>query len=142
MGRICLVCKEYKEAEFFTPFKEGKNGLYPHCKNCRVFSSKRQWIDKTYPKKIFDRAKTRASRKGLEFSISLEDIIIPDVCPVLKTKMETPSIDRIDSSKGYIKGNIRIISNRANMLKNNATLEEMRLIVADLEVVSVGRVTE
>lgn len=45
----------------------------------------------------------------------------------------SPSIDRIDPTKGYIKGNIAVISWRANMLKNNMTVEEARLLLAYLE---------
>ena len=86
-----------------------------------------------YPK-IYDRAKTRATRKGREFNIEIEDIVIPDLCPVFGVPLveETeyaPSIDRIDSSKGYIKGNIQIISRRANLLKNNATIEELEMVI-------------
>ena len=44
-----------------------------------------------------------------------------------------PSLDRIDSSKGYIVGNISVISLRANMLKNNATLNELKMIVKWLD---------
>ena len=62
----------------------------------------------------------------------MEDIVIPEKCPVFLVPIEVPSIDRIDPSKGYIPGNVRIISMRANMLKSDATLEEMDLIVADL----------
>lgn len=137
MGRTCRRCLQYKEAGHFTPFKKGKNGLYPYCKQCRITDSQKQWIAKTLEKRIYDRAKSRATRKGLAFSISPEEIEIPVICPVLKTPIDKPSIDRIDSSKGYIPGNIRIISNRANMLKNNATIEELRLILQDL--VEIGR---
>lgn len=64
-----------------------------------------------------------------------------DICPVfnflLRWENDTnkgggvfnsPSLDRIDPNKGYIKGNTRIISFKANTIKNNATLEELQLI--------------
>ena len=44
-----------------------------------------------------------------------------------------PSLDRIDNSKGYVPGNIAVISMRANMIKNNATLAELKAIVAYIE---------
>ena len=84
---------------------------------------------------MWSRAKYRAKQKGLEFNITKEDIIIPDTCPLLGTPMESPSLDRIDSSKGYIKGNVWVISNRANTLKNDATLSELKLLVERLEEV-------
>jgi hypothetical protein len=86
-------------------------------------------------------AKDRARRKGLAFNLDLVDIIIPRVCPVLgivlrKAKKQcddhSPSLDRIIPALGYIKGNVRVISYRANVLKNNATLEEFLLVVKDV----------
>jgi hypothetical protein len=85
-------------------------------------------------------AKRRAKVKRLEFNIDKEDIVIPEVCPVLglklvrgtgKTHACSPSLDRIDPSKGYVKGNVRVISYRANQLKSDATLEELELILSD-----------
>lgn len=67
------------------------------------------------------------------------DIVIPDVCPVLGVKLEkgresgtdnSPSLDRIVPALGYVPGNIRIISNRANRIKNDSTPEELALILA------------
>jgi hypothetical protein len=84
---------------------------------------------------IWCRAKQNSKEKGLEFNISVEDIIIPSHCPYLNIPLLTEqsshhsksyySIDRIDSSKGYIKGNIQIISYMANTMKNNATNEQL-----------------
>jgi hypothetical protein len=43
------------------------------------------------------------------------------------------SLDRIDSSKGYIKGNVWVISLRANRIKNDSTPQELRLIADKVE---------
>jgi hypothetical protein len=72
----------------------------------------------------------------------MDDLDIPEYCPVLGCKLKlgygkklysSPSIDRIDNSKGYIKGNVRVISHRANQLKSNMSVEEARLVLKDLE---------
>ena len=94
--------------------------------------------------KIWCSAKKRAKAKGLDFNIELEDIPeIPKYCPVLGIEIKSnttnapldssPSLDRIDSSKGYIKGNVRIISNRANRIKADATVGELRKVLEDYE---------
>jgi hypothetical protein len=46
------------------------------------------------------------------------------------------SLDRIVPELGYVKGNIAVISNRANSLKSNATLEELERLCAWLKSVS------
>jgi hypothetical protein len=74
------------------------------------------------------------------FNIKPQDILIPEICPVLGIPMtsgpkllpSSSSLDRIDSKKGYIKGNIQVISHRANTLKSNATLKELELVIAHL----------
>ena len=87
-------------------------------------------------------ARKRAKEKGLEFSITADDISIPDICPVLGIPLfsgqskwcdNSPSLDRIDNLKGYTKENIAVISLRANQLKNDGTLEELKLIVEYVE---------
>lgn len=87
-------------------------------------------------------ARKRAKKKNIECSINIEDIFIPDFCPVLKIPIifgrgkrldNSPSIDRIDNTKGYTKENICVISFRANALKNNATIEELMAIVNYME---------
>lgn len=133
-GRVCKKCGIWKPRSEFHAHAMCKGGMNTVCKECRKTVSKNQWKNKTYIQKIYDRAKTRATRKGREFNIEIEDIVIPDLCPVFGVPLveETeyaPSIDRIDSSKGYIKGNIQIISRRANLLKNNATIEELEMVI-------------
>ena len=103
------------------------------CKKCRQPVSRENHANTPREKRLWSAAKSRANRKGREFSIELSDIVIPDTCPVLGTPMVGPSLDRIDSSKGYVKGNVRVISKRANTLKNNATIEELELVLKDLK---------
>lgn len=90
-------------------------------------------------------AKGRAKRRGYEFTIELSDITVPDKCPVLGIALysnrgkgtrqsdNSPTLDRVDNSKGYIKGNVQVISWKANQLKSNGTLDEFRALVKWLE---------
>lgn len=92
-------------------------------------------------KLLWSNLKASAQKRNIPFSLSLADmdeIGIPILCPILgiplyfhKNKVEDNSIsvDRIDSTKGYCLDNIIVISYRANKLKSDASLEEMRKIV-------------
>lgn len=89
---------------------------------------------------LYYSAKTRAKKSGLEFTISIYDIEVPLACPVLGLKLEksttgkrvdsSPSLDRIDNSKGYTKDNTRVISWRANKLKSDASIEELEAVLS------------
>jgi hypothetical protein len=91
---------------------------------------------KTKPERnMWLQARKRAANKGLEFTIDVEDIVLPTVCPYLGIELkvntgkgfqpDSYSLDRIDSSKGYVKGNIGVISNMANSMKRDATPEQL-----------------
>ena len=83
-------------------------------------------------KEMLIRNKARAKRKGIIFTITLEDIPeIPTHCPVLKTPMFMPSLDRLIPGLGYIPGNVRVISQRANRIKADATIEELERVLSD-----------
>lgn len=99
-------------------------------------SWKKEYFEYKPQKRLIWAAKKRAKEKGLDFNITEDDIIIPEKCPYLKTKFSynaprgsdrrtVITLDRIDSSKGYIKGNIEVISHLANTMKSNATQEEL-----------------
>ena len=88
------------------------------------------------PKKtLLGSSKQRAKRCEIEFSLQEEDLIIPDVCPYLgipltsirgKGRQQTNlSLDRIDSTKGYVPGNVQVISDLANRMKQEATPEQL-----------------
>jgi hypothetical protein len=93
---------------------------------------------KTY---LCARARQRGRRRGFEATITPSDLIWPSHCPVLGVELDYPehsgmrgtqhaqpnwpSLDRFDSTKGYIPGNVFVISYRANTLKNSATYAEI-----------------
>ncbi len=78
----------------------------------------------------------------MPFDLTRDDVIIPSHCPVLGIELDPlaknkadnlPTFDRIDNAKGYVKGNVWVISWRANRLKWNSTLDELRSLVRALE---------
>lgn len=93
------------------------------------------WRETNQAANLLIYAKTNARTKNLEFNLDITDIVIPEYCPYLGVKLTNihgrkfvptnASIDRIDSSKGYIKGNVQIISRQANSMKNCATSKEL-----------------
>ena len=91
------------------------------------------------------RIRHRARSRNLDFDLTVEDIVIPENCPVLGIPLvlgrtgtvgandDSPRIDRFDNALGYVKGNIRVISTRANLLKRDATVDEVRRLLAYME---------
>ena len=84
-------------------------------------------------------AKHRAKKKGLAFDLTVDDIEIPSHCPVLAIELalghdkpgdNSPSLDRIDPKKGYIRGNVHVVSYRANRLKADASFLELLQVYA------------
>jgi len=98
---------------------------------------------KTKIKTLITVAKGRAKIIGVDFNLTIDDLPPPTHCPLLGIEINyaaqgrggrdnSPSIDRIDPSLGYVPGNVWIISWRANRIKNNSTLEELKKIVNNL----------
>jgi hypothetical protein len=93
---------------------------------------------------VLNGVRHRAGLRGLEFALSEQDIHVPDVCPVLGVELDfspsngkairhqpnRPSIDRFDNSKGYTPDNVFVISYRANALKSDACLDELKRVCA------------
>lgn len=87
-------------------------------------------------------AKRRAKQRGLPFDITLDDVVIPEKCPALGIPLfhniggngqptdNSPELDRIIPSKGYVKGNIIVVSRRANRVKSNISIEDL-VAIAD-----------
>lgn len=83
---------------------------------------------------IWERARRRANRYKIDFDLPKDGIVIPDRCPALGIPLATagqrsatsPSLDRIEPNLGYVRGNVRVISDRANRIKGDRGLEELR----------------
>ena len=141
----CLCCVQWKYPSMESIAEEG----LMYCAGCCTYAD----VNTAYEKRCFAcavkqkrklgvaSAKARAEEKGWDFNLVASEIIYPDTCPVLGIKIypfirdngahigNVESLDRVDSSKGYTMDNVRVISNRANVLKSNGTLEEFEKIV-------------
>lgn len=92
------------------------------------------------------RVRGRAKATGQDFNLTIEDCVIPETCPVLGIPLtyagartdNTASMDRIDSAKGYTKGNVHVISYRANRIKNDATVAELLKVAAYFQALGTG----
>lgn len=137
MFKRCTTCGKDKDVSEFYKDATCQFGVQHQCKACNREAS-RQWYRDNYRRAMLNSARNNARARGLSFSISVSDIPdLPTHCPVLGIELKvsqggrndhSPSLDRIDNLKGYDKGNIVIVSWRANRLKGSASCEELRMI--------------
>ena len=91
---------------------------------------------RTWQQELHHNAKKRAKRKGIVFTILKEEIHIPSYCPLLGIPlMKNPNgryqwdnsatIDKIDNNKGYVVGNVWVVSSLANLIMSSATAEQI-----------------
>lgn len=152
----CSKCTLVKPVSSFWKNNNSRDGYQHTCIDCqkarwekdvsrqqevkaRFQERKMLYNDNHINKYLWFEARKRAKEKGLEFTIEPRHIIVPDICPISLVAMErnrgklgpnSYSLDRIDSSKGYIPGNVAVISFKANQIKNNFSLEELeRLLI-------------
>lgn len=97
------------------------------------------WHHANPARKLYYLSKRRAKKNGLLFNLEVQDIVVPDRCPVLGIELRiggsgqgfsdnSPTLDRIDNTKGYVKDNVAVISWRANRIKCDATYEEIEAV--------------
>lgn len=119
------IDKSYPSAKWSTMTPEQK---------AKRTESARKWRKKNTEHTMFLQVRSRARIDGIPFNLELSDFVIPDYCPVLGIKLEkgvglradnSPSIDKIIPALGYTKGNIIIVSWKANRIKTNATVDEI-----------------
>ena len=138
--KVCNSCEQSLNLSKFSLIEKWNinSDTKNTCKKCSIKIRQAEKLNRDWKvdaaKLLYSNIKSRCKRIGREFSIELEDILIPEKCPVFgfdlkredrQTWMCAPSVDRIDSSKGYIKGNVTVVSRRANIIKRDATIEEL-----------------
>jgi hypothetical protein len=147
--KICSNCKIKKEFSEFHKASSAKDGYNYYCKLCNNLHAKK--YKENHPDRVKDTskrfretnveyfmlrsAKLRAKQHNLPFNLDIEDIEIPEFCPYLKIKLDktkgngrkdsAPSLDKIIPELGYVKGNIEVISDKANRMKSNANPREL-----------------
>lgn len=117
--------------------KTGWRGVHSKCKTCKSITQNARLNRNPY-KERFDKKRRHAKHSGVEFTLNFSDVFWPSHCPVLGVELDyaygtgltpnSPSFDRIDPTKGYVPGNVIIVSNKANVIKSNANVDELERV--------------
>ena len=103
----------------------------------------KEWRDRNPEYMLRVGAQRRSKAKGIEFDLELSDIpTIPEICPIALIPIHprndgtkgpcdnSPTLDRIDPLKGYVKNNVRILSHRGNRWKGEMTIEDVERLLS------------
>lgn len=126
----CARCLQSKPLASFS-FNKKTDSFSSWCTSCHAEGNKALKRKMPVSVRVFKMHKAHNPSSLLR----QQDVVVPLVCPVLGIPIEqdltartdnSPSIDRIDSSKGYIPGNVIVVSWRANRLKQDASVLEIK----------------
>lgn len=132
----CPMCQRTKPFHLFAATTLNKSGLAPYCLSC-VRKSHRDLRRADIGPYLVRSARSRAKKSGIKFNLRRGDLIVPTHCPALGTPLvigdgvmtrNSPTIDRIDNRKGYVRGNVIVVSYLANAIKTDATPEQIRKV--------------
>lgn len=140
--KTCKNCKETLSSTLFSKNKQTKDGLHNLCRTCLSVHNaedyKKKWF--VYQARL---KKAESKRKGIPFDLtsSYLESIWTNSCPIFnkpfvrfnKKADMSPALDRINPKLGYVKGNVVYISARANRIKYDATVEELKMILKFVE---------
>jgi hypothetical protein len=140
--KTCKICREAKTHTDFPKSSARKDGLLKICRQCLAVMKAQDYKDKWFSYQV--RLKRAFSKqKGLPFNLTEDYLksIWTDNCPVFdkpfvkfdKSNDLSPALDRIIPELGYVKGNVCYISARANRIKYDATVEEIKQVLKFME---------
>lgn len=151
VDKVCTKCGGVFPSSEFHKTSALKGGRQNHCRSCETKRKKDYFTDPTARnKRSLSMIKSRAAREGVPFGLTIDDMIIPDVCPVLGIPIlldpnhrdNYPSVDRIIPVLGYVPGNIVIVSYRANRIKNDATIDELTKVASFYNAIEFYQASE
>lgn len=100
-------------------------------------------------RRLLSEARKRAKKRGLTFNVELDDIVVPENCPLLGIPLRaakglatpnSPSLDRILNNLGYIKGNVIVVSMLANACKNQLCADDIIKVGTNLKLLENLRI--
>lgn len=137
--KLCTKCNQELPLALYPPDKRSTDGKQARCRKC-INTFIKEHYRRNPAEHMLRRAKTRSTRKGFDFNLTIDDIKpLPKYCPIFNIPLRISivpqdpnaySLDRIDNKLGYIKGNVIVMSYLANRLKNNGTAKQHEQIAA------------
>ena len=132
----CSCCRQTKPLSEFNKNKALRTGYSNQCKVClkayytseKNLRNRKARRDSDWSRALATEVRSRAKKAGLPCSIDASDLQIPLLCPVLGIPLfrvagkycdNSPSVDRIFPDLGYVKGNVAVISWKANRIKSD-----------------------
>lgn len=138
--KVCKLCGLEKHLD---SFYKNRKGVHSICKPCFVEKNKEYQAKYRANNRFAIRMRScraRATDKGLNFDLTADYIegIWTGFCPVFGTELFIKAkrgeaghaqLDRINPERGYVKGNVEWLSERANRIKDDATIEDLERIL-------------
>lgn len=145
-GRLCSWCRKCRSESRCTPEERAAN-------NDRKLRLKSNRPKHYVARQMVIGARKRAKTKNIPFDITTEYVtsILPDYCPIFdtpldynscKTNPQSPTLDRFYPKMGYVVGNVFVISHKANTIKNNSTVDELRAVLHWMEIIHLSARSE
>ena len=141
-GKYCEPCKAIKvtgwsRSTYLKDHERNKarRRQWSRDNQAAQYGRQREWAGQNPARVLVNTARFRAKGLSVPFGLSPADIAIPEVCPYLgiplvpgegHTHAGSPTIDRIIPALGYVKGNVQVISHKANAMKQDASPEMLR----------------
>ena len=126
-----------------TAFNEKRRNSFGPKERAARASRQKKYYAENPARVLWYSARTRAKKLGMPCTLKMDEIKVPEFCPLLgialsqgdgKMHANSPTLDRINPKLGYVPGNVWVISQRANLIKNDATLLELELLVEKLRL--------